>query len=138
MRPRRARLLRRNRHRPVPGMHQSALTGIELANRTIRFAGQEAGKATAGLLETFEPTTGWRARIATGLAGVAPALPNAATAKKHRGILTRLADWLDRNDYGYPLGLLAYMLGAVALCLQAWWLAAPLIIIAFALCWWFG
>ncbi len=61
------------------------------------------------------------------------------------GWLTRLEDWADHNDYGYPAGLLCYGGFAAALLAESfiplpiwWWLAAPLLVIAFALCWWFG
>lgn len=42
------------------------------------------------------------------------------------------------GDYGYGLGLAAYMGGAVLLGI-GWWLpAVALIAAAFALCWWYG
>ncbi len=72
-----------------PGAGQLAQTGIKEANRAIQFAGQAAGIGVSGLLETFLPTGGselanknWLTKIAGGLAGARPALPNVAGGKQ--------------------------------------------------------
>ncbi|OHU23585.1 phage tail tape measure protein [Mycobacteroides chelonae] len=69
----------------APGAGQAAQTGMKLANRAIEYAGQTAGIGVQGLMETFLPTGGselanksWISRIAGGIAGAAPALPNMA------------------------------------------------------------
>lgn len=67
---------------------QAAQTGIELANRTSGYIGQLAGIGVSGLLETFlpnnsqaaDPSKSWFGRIASGLSGARPALPNTAGA----------------------------------------------------------
>lgn len=57
---------------------------IELANRGIKFAGQAAGIGVQGLMETFLPAgselanNNWITKIAGGLAGATPMLPNIA------------------------------------------------------------
>jgi hypothetical protein len=72
----------------APGAGQAAATGMKLANRAIQYAGQVAGIGVSGLMETFLPTgasdlaaNSWFSRIAGGLAGAAPALPNIAGGK---------------------------------------------------------
>lgn len=69
----------------APGAGQAAQTGIKLANRAIQYAGQLAGIGVSGLMETFLPTGGselannsWLTRLAGGLAGASPQIPNAA------------------------------------------------------------
>lgn len=69
----------------APGAGQVAQTGMKLANRAIQYGGQVAGIGAQGLMETFLPTGGselannnWLTRIVGGLAGAAPAIPNAA------------------------------------------------------------
>lgn len=69
----------------APGAGQAAQTGIKLANRAIQYGGQVAGIGAQGLMETFLPFGGselannnWLTRIVGGLAGAAPAIPNAA------------------------------------------------------------
>lgn len=69
----------------APGAGQAAQMGIKLATRAAEFGGQAAGIGVQGLMETFLPTGGselannnWLTRIAGGLAGAAPALPNMA------------------------------------------------------------
>ncbi|WP_156904973.1 hypothetical protein [Mycobacterium kansasii] len=52
--------------------------------------------------------------------------------------MNKLLDWLDLNDYGYPLGLLALVAGGVALVGGLWWLSGFLLILAAVLCWEFG
>jgi hypothetical protein len=52
--------------------------------------------------------------------------------------MANLIDWLDHNDYGYPLGLLTLGGCAGAAILQWWLLAAFLLAVAFVLCWAFG
>lgn len=47
-------------------------------------------------------------------------------------------DWLELTYYGYGLGLLALAGAGIAAIFHLWWLAAPLLIVASALCWWFG
>ncbi|APC46596.1 tail length tape measure protein [Mycobacterium phage Empress] len=69
----------------APGAGQAAQTGVKLVNRAIEYGGQVAAIGAQGLMETFLPTGGsdlannnWITRIAGGLAGAAPALPNLA------------------------------------------------------------
>lgn len=69
----------------APGAGQAAQLGIKLGARAAEYAGQAAGIGVQGLMETFLPTGGselansnWLTRIAGGLAGAAPALPNMA------------------------------------------------------------
>ena len=70
----------------APGAGQAAKTGVQLANRTIGYAGQLAGIGVGGLLETIlphgsalaDPNKSWVGRIASGVAGARPALPNTA------------------------------------------------------------
>ena len=69
----------------APGAGQAAQMGIKLGARAAEYAGQAAGIGVQGLMETFLPTGGselansnWLTRIAGGLAGAAPALPNMA------------------------------------------------------------
>lgn len=45
---------------------------------------------------------------------------------------------VDDMDLGYGAGLLALLVACLAGIIQLWWLAAPLLIAAFILCWWFG
>lgn len=69
----------------APGAGQAAQLGIKLGARAAEYAGQAAGIGVQGLMETFLPTGGselansnWLTRIAGGIAGAAPALPNMA------------------------------------------------------------
>mgnify|MGYP003607090970 CR=1 FL=1 len=70
----------------APGAGQAAQTGIQLANRTAGYVGQLAGIGVGGLMETLlphgsalaDPGKSWVGRIASGVAGARPALPNAA------------------------------------------------------------
>lgn len=69
----------------APGAGQAAQTGMKLANRAIQYGGQVAGIGVQGLMDTFLPTGGselanksWLTKIAGGIAGAAPALPNMA------------------------------------------------------------
>ena len=70
----------------APGAGQAAQTGIKLANRAIGYAGQVAGIGVSGLMETLlphgsalgDPGKSWLGRIAGGIAGAKPALPNQA------------------------------------------------------------
>lgn len=69
----------------APGAGQAAQMGIKLGTRAVEYAGQAAGIGVQGLMETFLPTGGselansnWITRIAGGIAGAAPALPNMA------------------------------------------------------------
>jgi hypothetical protein len=72
-----------------PGAGQAAATGMKLANRAIQFGGQVAGIAVGGLMETFlphgsplaDPGKSWFGKIAAGVAGARPALPNMAQQK---------------------------------------------------------
>ncbi|ABM12290.1 phage tail tape measure protein, TP901 family [Mycolicibacterium vanbaalenii PYR-1] len=75
----------------APGAGAAAKVGIQLANRTIKYAGQVAGIGVSGLLETFSPAgdnpkasigNSWLGKIMGGLAGAAPSLPNMAGGKK--------------------------------------------------------
>lgn len=105
--------------------------------RQIQYSGQAAGAAIPGLMETLD--TSWQSRIAAGLAGAHPALPNQG-APVRRSRITRLMDWLERTDWGYGLGLLTMLAAAVIALFGSpwWWISAPLVFVAFALCWWFG
>ncbi|QNN98750.1 tail length tape measure protein [Mycobacterium phage Moonbeam] len=69
----------------APGAGQAAQTGVKLINRAIEYGGQVAAIGAQGLMETFLPAGGsdlannnWITRIAGGIAGAAPALPNLA------------------------------------------------------------
>lgn len=69
----------------APGAGQAAQIGIKLANRAIQYGAQAAGIGASGLLETFLPTGGselanksWLTKIAGGIAGARPAIPNLA------------------------------------------------------------
>ena len=71
----------------MPGAGAAAKIGIQLLNRTIGYAAQNAGIAASGLMETFGQIGdnprggiggGWLGKIAGGIAGAAPALPNLA------------------------------------------------------------
>jgi hypothetical protein len=71
-----------------PGVGQAAQTGVKLASRAIQFGGQAVGIGLQGVAQTFLPTGGsdlannsWFSKIAGGLAGAAPALPNMAGNK---------------------------------------------------------
>lgn len=82
----------------APGAGQAAAAaaqiGIQLANRAIKYAGQTAGIGVSGLLETFVPAgdnpkasigNSWLGKIAGGIAGARPAIPNAAGGKPPGG-----------------------------------------------------
>lgn len=70
----------------MPGAGQAAQTGIQVMNRTAGYIGQLAAIGVGGLMETFlpnnsetgDPSKSWIGRIASGLAGARPALPNTA------------------------------------------------------------
>jgi len=69
----------------APGAGQAAQVGIKLANRAIQYGAQVAGIGASGLMETFLPTGGsqlasnsWLTKIAGGIAGARPAIPNLA------------------------------------------------------------
>jgi hypothetical protein len=74
----------------APGAGQAASAaaqiGIQLANRAAGYAGQVAGIAVGGLMETFlpsgsevaDPSKSWIGRIASGISGARPATANAA------------------------------------------------------------
>lgn len=158
MRNRLARMLRRTANRldptvvnnahTIPGMHEASEAGRRLAERAIRYAGQNSATRVNGLIETFQaPDLGvnfvkpWALHVAEGIACAAPALPNVAPPKPSLRI--RIGDWLELTDLGYVLGLLTYTgAGVVLLCaplIGSWaWIAAPMVVVAFALCWWFG
>ncbi len=80
----------------LPGAGAAAKIGIQLANRTIGYAAQNAGIAANGVMETFSigdnPRgsigSSWLGKLAGGLAGAAPALPNLAGGKKPPGPMT--------------------------------------------------
>lgn len=74
----------------APGAGAAAKIGIQVANRTAKYAGQVAGIATSGLLETITPAgsnpkasigNSWLGKIVGGIAGASPALPNMAGSK---------------------------------------------------------
>lgn len=77
----------------APGAGQAAQTGIQLANRTAGYVGQLAGIGVGGLMETLlphgsalgDPGKSWVGRIAGGVAGARPALPNAAGGENPAG-----------------------------------------------------
>lgn len=54
------------------------------------------------------------------------------------GPIESLFDWLELNDYGYPLGLLATIAAGLAAMFGAWWPAGILLVIGAVLCWVFG
>jgi hypothetical protein len=70
----------------APGASVAANIGIQLSNRAIAQAGKAGGLLVGGLLETFlpansqlaDPSKSWFGRIAAGVAGAKPALPNMA------------------------------------------------------------
>lgn len=69
----------------APGAGQAAQVGIKLANRAIQYGAQVAGIGASGLMETFLPRGGsklanksWLTKIAGGIAGARPAIPNLA------------------------------------------------------------
>lgn len=70
----------------APGAGQGAQIAMQLTNRAIGYAGQLAGIGVSGLLETFalndsalsDPSKNWIGKIASGIAGARPALPNSA------------------------------------------------------------
>lgn len=71
----------------APGAGAAAKIGIQLANRTAKYAGQVAGIATEGVLQTFDVSGGnpkaslgnsWFGKLIGGIAGAAPAIPNVA------------------------------------------------------------
>jgi hypothetical protein len=68
-----------------PGGGAAAQIGMQEINRAIKAVGNYAGIGIEGLKETFVPTGGsqlashgWVSRIAGGLAGAHPELPNTA------------------------------------------------------------
>lgn len=73
----------------MPGAGAAAKIGIQVANRTIGYAAQNAGILASGLMETFSVGdnpkgsigAGWLGKLAGGFAGAAPALPNLAGQK---------------------------------------------------------
>ncbi|MDO3245839.1 phage tail tape measure protein [Mycobacteroides abscessus subsp. abscessus] len=70
----------------APGAGQGAQIAMQLTNRAIGYAGQLAGIGVSGLMETFalngsslgDPSKSWIGKIAGGVAGARPALPNTA------------------------------------------------------------
>ncbi|KKF01939.1 phage tail tape measure protein [Mycolicibacterium obuense] len=70
----------------APGAGAAAQIGIQVANRAIKYAGQVAGIGVSGLFETLSVGdnpmgsigNSWFGKIAGGLAGARPALPNMA------------------------------------------------------------
>lgn len=74
----------------APGAGAAAKIGIQLANRTAKYAGQVGGILTSGFLDTITPAgdnpkasigNSWFGKLAGGVAGAAPALPNVAGGK---------------------------------------------------------
>lgn len=85
--------------------------GVGLVNRAIAYGSQASAIGAAGLLEMFSDPTAQKS--------------------------TR--EWLiEDKDAGFGVGLLAFIMFGAALGFQLWWLAVPLLVVAFALCWWFG
>lgn len=72
----------------MPGAGAAAKIGVQLANRTIGYGAQNVGIGVSGILETLSlgdnPMgslgAGWFGKLAGGIAGAAPALPNMAGA----------------------------------------------------------
>lgn len=70
----------------APGAGQAAQIGMQLANRTIGYLGQLGGIAASGWMETLipnnsefgDPGKSWLGKLAGGLAGARPAVPNKA------------------------------------------------------------
>ena len=77
----------------APGAGAAAKIGIQVANRTIGYAAQNAGIIANGIGEFFSVGdnpkgsigAGWFGKLAGGIAGAAPALPNLAGGKKPPG-----------------------------------------------------
>ncbi len=73
----------------APGTSAAAKIGIQVANRTIGYAAQNAGIAANAVGEFFSVGdnpkgsigAGWLGKLAGGFAGAAPALPNLAAQK---------------------------------------------------------
>lgn len=73
----------------APGAGAAAKIGIQVLNRTIGYAAQNAGIAASGLMETFSVGdspkgslgAGWLGKLAGGFAGAGMALPNIAGQK---------------------------------------------------------
>ncbi|MCT7361233.1 transglycosylase family protein [Mycolicibacterium llatzerense] len=73
----------------APGTSAAAKIGIQVANRTIGYAAQNAGILANGVGEFFSVGdnpkgsigAGWLGKLAGGIAGAAPALPNLAAKK---------------------------------------------------------
>lgn len=77
----------------APGSSAAAKIGIQVANRSIGYAAQNAGIAANAIGEFFSVGdnpkgsigAGWLGKLAGGIAGAAPALPNLAGGKKPPG-----------------------------------------------------
>lgn len=77
----------------MPGAGAAAKIGIQVANRTIGYVAQNAGIAASGVGEFLSVGdnpkgslgAGWLGKLAGGIAGAAPALPNLAGGKKPPG-----------------------------------------------------
>ncbi|BCI84404.1 hypothetical protein MTY66_60290 [Mycolicibacterium sp. TY66] len=77
----------------MPGAGAAAKIGIQVLNRTVGYAAQNAGILASGLGEFLtvgdnpkgSPGAGWLGKLAGGIAGAAPALPNLAGGKKPPG-----------------------------------------------------
>ena len=77
----------------APGTSAAAKIGIQVANRSIGYAAQNAGIAANAIGEFFSVGdnpkgsigAGWFGKLAGGIAGAAPALPNLAGGKKPPG-----------------------------------------------------
>lgn len=86
---------------------------IELANRGIKFAGQAAGIGVQGLMETFLPAgselanNNWITKIAGGVAGAMPMLPNVAGkgGEDGSGPTPEQVVGQGQGPYGRPAGL---------------------------------
>lgn len=74
----------------APGAGAAAKIGIQVANRTAKYMGQNAGILVGGFLDTITPAgdnpkasigNSWFGKIAGGIAGAAPAIPNIAGGK---------------------------------------------------------
>ena len=79
----------------APGAGAAAKIGIQLANRTIKYAGQNAGIIASGVLDTITPSgdnpkssigNSWFGKILGGVASAAPALPNVAGGKGQQAL----------------------------------------------------
>lgn len=96
----------------MPGAGAAANLGIQLANRTIGFAGQQVGNAVSGLFETFtlsgskgpvDPMKTLPGRLLAGIAGARPALPNTAGGDSQKAQGNQQQQQNPQQNQGGPL-----------------------------------